>query len=94
LIIAAIGLHVAVDRKHAAVLNATGVDRFGDWRRTRKMVVPSMLIAAALAVPSLLRNEAERAVLPAVLIGGTAVVALRASRRGERYEALHGRGPR
>jgi hypothetical protein len=86
-----IGLFL-VDRKHAQVLRATGVDRFGDWHQSRRWVLRNLLFAALAAIFYLMQNEGERAVGPVLLFGGAALVAHRASRRGERHDQLFGRG--
>jgi hypothetical protein len=83
---------VLVDRKHAQVLGETGVDRFGDWRRSRRWVLRNLLFAALAAIFYLMQNEGQRAIAPVVLFGGVAWVAHRASRRGQRHEELFGRG--
>ena len=82
------------DRKHARELAATGFDRFGDWRKTRRWSVHAGFATAGISAMYLALGQPIGAVGALVVVGGPALLLWRVSRRGETHERIHGRQPR
>ena len=75
---------VLVDRRHAAELAATGTDRYGHWRRARRMALVYTAVAAMAAGLYLLQGKGYAVAGPLLLFGGPGLVALRAASRRAR----------